>query len=119
MPDVEYLITFTFHLDVSRSRLCGLPDKLHKTIHVNTDGSKEGLARAIYAESSKFFGGTGVNLRFDETALQDNSKLDPSRLYIYHHMIAYLTSTSKRLTGLTPGLDRETGEQNDEEVILQ
>lgn len=119
MADVEYLITYTFHLDVSRSRMVGLPDQLYKTAHVNTDGTKEGLARAIYGESAKFFGGAGINLRLDESALQDNSKLDPQRIYLYHHMISHISSESKRLTGITPGLDRETGDQTDEKVTLQ
>lgn len=115
---VEYLITYIFHLDVSRSRMVGLPDEMYHIAHIATDGTKEGLAKAIYAESRKFFGGMGVNLRIDPSAMEDNDKIDYTKLYLLWHMVSHITSTTKRLTTNTPGLD-DDGSQTDEKVILQ
>lgn len=117
---VEYLLTYTFHLDTSRSRqtVPALPDQLYQVVHVATDGDKQSLAKAIYAESAKFFGGTGVNLRLDSGSMEDNSKLDKQRIYVLWHMVAYITCKETRITGNTPGIN-EKGELTDEKVTLQ
>jgi hypothetical protein len=98
--------------------MVGLPDQMYHTAHVATDGTKEGLVNAIYAESRKFFGGVGMNLRIDESAMEDPSKLDYSKLYLLWHMVSHITSTTKRLTGTTPNIDNQ-GNITDEKVTLQ
>ena len=118
MANVEYLITYTFHLDVSRSRMTGLPDKMYHKAHIATDGTKEALSAAIYSESKKFFGGMGMNLRIDASAMEDNSKLDHSKIYLLWHMVSHISSTTTKLTSNTPGMD-ENGNVATEGISLQ
>ena len=120
MPRVEYLLTYTFHLDTSRSRqtVPALPDNLYQLVNILTDGDKNSLSKAIYSESSKFFGGHGINLRRDASAMEDNSKLDPERVYVFWHMVAYITCEAIRLSETTPGVD-ENGALTGEEVSPQ
>ena len=117
-PRVEYLITYTFHLDISRSRLVGLPDEIIDVCHIATDGSTEALKGAIYQESKKYFGGQGVNLRVDGRQIEDSEKLDVQRIYLLWHMVAYLSQTTQRLVSNTPGL-QDDGNYNPEGVIKQ
>ena len=117
-PRVEYIITYTFHLDISRSRFVGLPDTIDDVCHVATDGTPEGLKVAIYHESKKYFGGVGVNLRFDPVTMEDDKKPDPQRLYLPWHMITHLTQNTRRLHSVTPGLG-DDGTYNPEGVVPQ
>ena len=97
-----------------------LPDVLYHPVHIATEGDKESLAEAIYKESAKFFGGNGINLRRDSSAMEDGTKLDTSRVYVFWHMVAYITCKTTRLTQNTPDMDEKgnlTGEK--EKVLLQ
>ncbi len=117
-PRVEYLLTFTFHLDVSRSRMVGLPDKIDVTHHIATDGTTEGLKGAIYSESKSYFGGQGVNLRVENRETEDENKLDPKRIYLLWHMVSHLTHKAQRLVANTPGL-KDDGTYDGEGVVKQ
>jgi len=117
-PRVEYLVTYTFHLDISRSRMVGLPDTIEDTAHIATDGSPSALKQAIFVESKKYFGGQGVNLRLDGRQLEDENKMATDRIYLLWHMVSHLTQKTQRLTAVTPGL-QDNGTYNPEGVVTQ
>jgi hypothetical protein len=118
-PRVEYLITYTFHLDISRSRMIGLPDEIQDTVHVATDGTMEALKRAITTESKKYFGGAGVNLRLNgANQMEDEKRLDNDRVYVLWHMISFISQKTQRLTATTPGL-QDNGDYDPTGVVKQ
>lgn len=108
---VEYLITYTFHLDPIRAALIGLPAKMTDMKHVATDGSKEMLVEAVNRESVQYLNfpngmpRVGVALRVDPSALENPAIVDMGRIFIFHNMICAITAEHKRLTGETPHIE--------------
>lgn len=107
---VEYLLTFTFHLDPIQAPLLGLPQKMFDVKHVATDGSKDSLVEAVNRESLPYLSfpnglpKTGVTLRKDPSAMEDNNIVDTDRIYIFNNLIRAITCKQQRLTGETPAV---------------
>lgn len=108
---VEYLLTYTFHLDPIQAPMLGLPQKMYDVKHIATDGSKDSIRDAINRESIPYLSfpnglpKTGVTLRVDPSAMEDTTKLDTDRIYIFNNLIRAITCKAKRMTGETPQVD--------------
>ena len=107
---VEYLLTFTFHLDPIQAPLLGLPQKMYDVKHVATDGSKDMLVEAVNRESLPYISfpngmpKTGVTLRKDPSSMEDATIIDTDRIYLMNNLIRCITCKHQRLTGETPSV---------------
>ena len=116
----EYLITYTFYLDINKSRMVGLPDKMYDTKHVITDGSREALVQAVNDNSTGYLvlpngmPRNGVPLKIDPTMFDGGDEVASNRVYIFHHMICAIRASHKLLSGATP-IVTKTGELVDGE----
>ena len=124
---VEYLLTFTFHLDPIQAPMLGLAQKMYDVKHVATDGSKDSLVEAVNRESSPYISypngmpKTGVTLRKDPSSMEGSNMIDTDRIFIMNNLIRAITVTTKRLTGETPttDLDGILTTQDGKEVKVQ
>ena len=108
---VEYLLTFTFHLDPIQAPMLGLAQKMYDVKHVATDGTKDSLVEAVNRESQPYIAypnglpKTGITLRKDPSAMEGADMIDTDRIFIMNNLIRAITVTTKRMTGETPQVD--------------
>lgn len=108
---VEYLLTFTFHLDPIQAPMLGLAQKMFDVKHVATDGSKDALVDAVNRESQPYISysngtpKTGISFRKDPSAMEDSAIIDTDRIFIFNNLIRAITVKTQRLTGETPQPD--------------
>lgn len=124
---VEYLLTFTFHLDPIQAPMLGLAQKMYDVKHVATDGSKDSLVEAVNRESLPYISypngmpKTGVTLRKDPSSMEGQNMIDTDRIFIMNNLIRAITVKTQRLTGETPQVDLDgvLSTQDGKEVKLQ
>jgi hypothetical protein len=108
---MDYMIRFVGHI-VERSRPDGFPKEIYSDLYVRAD-NPSGLKAAINQHCQVFIneGCMIVPKNPDEVEESVNVKYD-SRIIVPWHMIAYISTITKRIIGEIPQLN----EQNKPEV---
>ena len=105
MPDLNYAVTFTFHIDeqVAPPRF---PSAVTDVVMVKVD-SAEGLMNFVNDRCAMYIKNQGVGISVDKQIRESLGIEDTDRMWLPYRYVAYLTAKHKMIQGEIPGCTEE------------